>query len=225
MNFIKSTFIIAAAMSAASAYAQVDRTFAFVDKDGKEIENGSTVIANQVNTIKEGDYSYEEIQSGVYVKNLTTDECGVGVTVTLNKLDNGAAQCCFPTQCLPNWGEVVGGTVKTGAGVMKADETKSLQTEWYPLKDGEAEATVKINVYYKVTKDKIGLPVYKELNVNGPSITIHFIKSANGISSVNTSTTAKAIAYYTADGKRISAPQKGLNIVKMSDGRTVKMVK
>ena len=74
MNFIKSTFIIAAAMSAASAYAQVDRTFAFVDKDGKEIENGSTVIANQVNTIKEGNYSYEEIQSGVYVKNLTTSE-------------------------------------------------------------------------------------------------------------------------------------------------------
>lgn len=224
MNFIKSTFIIAAAMSAASAYAQVDRTFAFVDKDGKEIENGSTVIANQVHTIKEGSYSYEEISSDVYVKNLTTDEWGVGVTVTLNKLDNGAAQCCFPSACLPNWGEVVGGTVKTGAGVMKADETKSLQTEWYPLKDGEAEATVKINVY-KVTKDKIGLPVYKELNVNGPSITIHFIKSANGISSVNTYTTAKAIAYYTADGKRISAPQKGLNIVKMSDGRTVKMVK
>lgn len=224
MNFIKSTFIIAAAMSAASAYAQVDRTFAFVDKDGKEIENGSTVIANQVNTIKEGDYSYEEIPSGVYVKNLTTDEWGVGVSVTLNKLDNGTAQCCFPTECRPDWGEKVGGTVKTGVGVMKADDTKSLQIEWYPLKDGEAEATVKINVY-KVTKDKIGLPVYKELNVNGPSITIHFIKSANGISNVNTSTTAKAIAYYTADGKRISAPQKGLNIVKMSDGRTVKVVK
>lgn len=224
MNFIKSTFIIAAAMSAASAYAQVDRTFAFVDKDGKEIENGSTVIANQVHTIGQGKDAYEEIQSGVYVKNLTTDECGVGVTVTLNKLDNGAAQCCFPTQCLPNWGEVVGGTVKTGAGVMKADQTESLQTEWFPLKDGEAEATVKINVY-KVTKPKVGLPTFKELNVNGPSITIHFIKSANGISSVNTSTTAKAIAYYTADGKRISAPQKGLNIVKMSDGRTVKMVK
>lgn len=224
MNFIKSTFIIAAAMSAASAYAQVDRTFAFVDKDGKEIENGSTVIANQVHTIKEGNYSYEEISSDVYVKNLTTDEYGVGVTVTLNKLDNGAAQCCFPTQCLPDWGEVVGGTVKTDAGIMKADETKSLQTEWFPEKDGEAEATVNINVY-KVTTNKIGLPVYKELNVNGPSITIHFIKSANGISSVNTSATAKAIAYYTADGKRISAPQKGLNIVKMSDGRTVKVVK
>ena len=84
MNFIKSTFIIAAAMSAASAYAQVDRTFAFVDKDGKEIENGSTVIANQVHPIGQGKDAYEEIQSGVYVKNLTTDECGVGVTVTLN---------------------------------------------------------------------------------------------------------------------------------------------
>lgn len=223
MNFIKSTFIIAAAMSAASAYAQVDRTFAFVDKDGKEIENGSTVIANQVNTIKEGDYSYEEIPSGVYVKNLTTDEWGVGLTITLDKLDNGAAKCCFYQNCL-SWGETVGQKSKAYAGVMKADQTESLETEWFPEKDGEAKATVKINVY-KVTTNKFGTSTYKELDVNGPSITIHFIKSTNGISSVNTSTTAKAIAYYTADGKRISAPQKGLNIVKMSDGRTVKVVK
>ena len=31
--------------------------------------------------------------------------------------------------------------------------------------------------------------------------------------------------YYTLDGKQLSAPQKGLNLVKMSDGTTRKVVK
>ena len=37
----------------------------------------------------------------------------------------------------------------------------------------------------------------------------------------------KAVAskYYTIDGAQLNAPQKGLNIVKMSDGRTVKVMK
>ena len=44
-----------------------------------------------------------------------------------------------------------------------------------------------------------------------------------GIKSVSNS--AKAIErYYTIDGKLLSAPQRGLNIIKMSDGKTRKVV-
>lgn len=35
---------------------------------------------------------------------------------------------------------------------------------------------------------------------------------------------AQAVEFYSLDGVKLSAPQKGVNIVKMSDGRTVKMV-
>ena len=34
----------------------------------------------------------------------------------------------------------------------------------------------------------------------------------------------KEVARYTIDGRRISTPQRGLNIVKMSDGSTVKVL-
>ena len=35
---------------------------------------------------------------------------------------------------------------------------------------------------------------------------------------------AKVTGYYSIDGKRLSAPQKGLNIIRMSDGTTRKIV-
>ena len=34
----------------------------------------------------------------------------------------------------------------------------------------------------------------------------------------------KEVARYTIDGRRISAPQRGLNIVKLSDGSTIKIL-
>lgn len=46
-----------------------------------------------------------------------------------------------------------------------------------------------------------------------------------GIESVNgNSASATEVARYTIDGVKLSAPQKGLNIVKMSDGRTMKVM-
>ncbi|MGI6222323.1 MAG: hypothetical protein ACOYJG_01790 [Prevotella sp.] len=48
-----------------------------------------------------------------------------------------------------------------------------------------------------------------------------------GISNVNANANAKAKAesFYSIDGKRLSAPVKGLNIVKMSDGSVKKVIK
>lgn len=47
-----------------------------------------------------------------------------------------------------------------------------------------------------------------------------------GINGVATSTSRKVVGYYTVNGQRLNAPQKGLNIVRYSDGTTEKrMVK
>lgn len=50
--------------------------------------------------------------------------------------------------------------------------------------------------------------------------------STTGINGVNAGidTSATEVARYTVDGRRVSAPVKGLNIVKMSDGRTMKVI-
>ena len=47
---------------------------------------------------------------------------------------------------------------------------------------------------------------------------------ASGIDKVTTSTNAKEVSRYSVNGKRLSAPAKGLNIVKYSDGSVKKVV-
>ena len=47
---------------------------------------------------------------------------------------------------------------------------------------------------------------------------------ASGIDKVTTSTDAKEVSRYSANGQRLSAPAKGLNIVKYSDGSVKKVV-
>ena len=47
---------------------------------------------------------------------------------------------------------------------------------------------------------------------------------ATGIDKVATSTNVKEVSRYSANGQRLSAPAKGLNIVKYSDGSVKKVV-
>ena len=47
---------------------------------------------------------------------------------------------------------------------------------------------------------------------------------ASGIDKVTTSADAKEVSRYSANGQRLSAPAKGLNIVKYSDGSVKKVV-
>ncbi len=56
-------------------------------------------------------------------------------------------------------------------------------------------------------------------------IFIKFISTPpQGITTTGTNATATETARYTVDGQKLSAPTKGVNIVKMSDGRTFKQV-
>ena len=55
-------------------------------------------------------------------------------------------------------------------------------------------------------------------------ITIRFInRDPSAINGVADNSAAKEVARYTVGGQRINAPVKGINIVKLSDGRTVKV--
>ena len=227
MKIFRNTLIIMAAMVSAVAQAQVDRTFAFVDENGKEIANGATVTANKVEVKGSGADTYEVINSGVYVKNLTNEQQHVGAELRLTRLDNGATQCCFPISCIDTWGSNVGDYYKSSAGDIPAGETKTISTEWFPDTDGTATVTVKLNVYDMTMKNQGGIPtkVYKERDVFGPTITINFVKGATAVNGVTANDNVSAVAYYTADGQRLAQPQRGLNIVLMSDGTTRKIMR
>lgn len=57
----------------------------------------------------------------------------------------------------------------------------------------------------------------RESNISWYSVT-------SGINGVTTNTAAATKSYFSLDGKRLAAPQKGINIVKMSDGTVRKVI-
>ena len=60
----------------------------------------------------------------------------------------------------------------------------------------------------------------------GSTITVLYTTDPNatGISGVTTTESREVVARYTLDGQLLSAPQKGINIVKYADGRTEKVL-
>ena len=232
----KTILLMAAAMFAASSFAQVDRTFVFTDKDGNEYPDGTTITADELEFVSYGDEEHPEegyvlVNSGLYVKNLTNETQGAGASVTLTELNGGSCQFCFPATCIDSWGRSKGDAVKSSAGDIAAGEKLDFATEFFPENDGNATVVAQVNVYDRViTKTNIGgLEIekvsYKERDVTGPSITINFVASGvTGIKDLNASKPATIVARYSADGKRLSAPQKGLNILKLSNGKTIKVV-
>lgn len=95
MKTIKSLLLIAAAMFTTASYAQVDQTFSFVDKDGKEVKSGTVMT---VNTIEEDPISGEDmIPTGLYVKNNTKEKQGVGAFFNIKKMDNGSFRSVSPS--------------------------------------------------------------------------------------------------------------------------------
>lgn len=81
-------------------------------------------------------------------------------------------------------------------------------------------------------KPHSGELIFKQSSVNGHSdqmfVTSYKVSyelvTSTGITEINSSTNAVEVSRFTADGKRISAPQKGINIIHMSDGSTRKVV-
>ena len=81
-------------------------------------------------------------------------------------------------------------------------------------------------------KPHSGELVFKQSSVNGHSdqmfVTSYKVSyelvTSTGITEINSSTNAVEVSRFTADGKRISVPQKGINIIHMSDGSTRKVV-
>lgn len=49
-------------------------------------------------------------------------------------------------------------------------------------------------------------------------------KNFTGINGVEATDNAKTVQFFNASGMRLSAPQKGLNIVRAADGKTYKQI-
>ena len=225
MKTIKSLLLVAAAMFTTASYAQVDSPFSFVDKDGKEVKSGTVMT---VNTIEEDPISGEDmIPTGLYVKNNTNEKQGVGAFFNIKKMDNGSFQICFPQLCLS--GINVCGMDRTKGGTMNAGQVKSLKAEWFPKADGVCEVEFKLE-YYTINKGFGGMESLErmeeeDLDFPMPSVTVNFVKGATAINGIKDGENVEVTGIYDATGKQMQTTQKGLNIVKLSNGKTVKIVK
>ncbi len=218
-------------LGAASLFAQknTDVKFVTIDEEGNktgEVEDGAVITAT---TISDDGFNDANIPTGLGMENTTDNGKRVQVDYEILRLDNGGVQCCFST-CNKNYAL---GTYYTpllsakgnriNLPVIKKHDVNDLSGEWFYTGDGVATVkfTIKIGTKNTSMSDAEG-DVYDV--VEGPSVTVNFVKGAAGISSSVASAAASAkTTYFDLTGRRVSAPAQGVYVQRqvLSDG-TVK---
>lgn len=241
---MKKIFTLCVALFAAvSMFAQETKgMFEFATADGTIVPSGSVITKSDVEDHTDPKDSVDnvdnmQIPTGLWIKPVKTELNGeklrVKLRVDVEKIDPGSSiNFCLLGNCNTAMRK---GTYESNGGFV--DKLDDLQTEWKigndeetgKAKYGEATAKLTLVVCRKVSqgKDQFNIEQFKYEDVGESStVTVKFVyneKSTgiNGISNAN----ATVVARYAADGTRLSAPQKGLNIVKLSNGKTVKYIK
>lgn len=237
---MKKIFTLCFALfSAVTMFAQETKgMFEFATADGTVVPSGTVITKSDVEDFTEpkDGYDTKQISTGLFVKPIKTDLNGEKICVKLRlnveRIDNGSIAFCLLLNCRN--ASKKGEFESNGGFVDKLDD---LKTEWRIDNDeetnkamyGEAKAKLTLVVCRKVSlgKDQFGIEQFKYEDIGESStITVHFVynEKSTGINGISTAD-ATVVARYAADGTRLSAPQKGLNIVKLSNGKTVKYIK
>lgn len=207
----------------AQTSGNVDNTFCFIDADGNEVKDGSTVIFNAVEEEKVPGVPFfgvtAEAKFELSVKNTTDGTPTVAARITTIKKSSGKVQFCFPNQCqsgdLPL-------SYSSDCSQMLAGEIKGLNTEWLPEVGTYGEADFQIQLLSVESLDITDKFKYT-VKGYGPTINIHCIYAdPSGINDLTADENVTETVRYDALGRKLSAPKKGINIVKLSNGKTVK---
>lgn len=225
------TLFVALFCSVAMFAQDTKGMFEFADKNGNVVPNGSTLTKTEV----EKSRKRLQINTGLFVKpvkpELNGEKLGAKLRVEVENLDHGTIQYCLLGSC--SVASEKGTFYSTSNFVETLDD---LATEWImgTDKEGKAlkgEATVKLTLVACQKKssgfDEFGIEQFEwEEKGDCSSVTVKFVcDGTTAINGVTNNTNATVVARYAADGTRLSAPQKGLNIVKLSNGKTVKYIK
>lgn len=219
MKIRKVLVLVAAALLGTTANAQIDNTLQFVDADGNVIPDGSTITVTDVEMDEFTGLPYQ-INSGLYVKKNSSEEVGAMVEVNVSRMDNGSLACCFPGSCAAI---TATGTYETPPGTM-SESSKDFQTEWVFDSYGTCTATFSLKLM-DFERNSWGMPENFTFKADGPSVTVNFVYSdPTGIDGITGDGKKTVTGYYSVDGRRLSAPQKGINIVEYSDGKRAKIL-
>lgn len=233
---MKKLFTLCAAMlmGSAMAFGQVDQTFQFVDKDGNVVADGTTwTVSEKVDSVVEFPTGPVDmgtmILSGLYVKNTSDEDVLCSIDYQVTQLSGGTFQICFPGTC-SSAGKVMDEPLNKdmSAESVAPGAVVDLESEWVvrPFgSDVEATGTCTATLQLKVMNPIEEGAFVPTVKAYGPKITVVFSNNGTtGIGSVEAVGGKKVEAYYSLSGRRLSVPQKGLNIVKFADGTARKVV-
>lgn len=236
--------LIAALFIGSAAFAQVDNTLQFTDKDGNVVEDGSTYHAYEWEDL--GLAGGIQVKSNILIKNTTEKEVYAAIDYEFTQSNGGAIMACFPGSCGPIYFSDIKLPYvfqKRPAVPVLANESAELAAEWVVKNQfggipdeiiGTCTITAQLILMNHELVSDNGTPddpmddVYEDTEAaKGPKITIvfHNDKGTTGVSGVADTEQSKPVAYYSIDGRRLPVAQKGLNIVKFADGTTRKVVK
>lgn len=210
------TLVFMALMTSFAFAQNAKEVLQFVDKDGNVVPDGSVVNITEVTAVPFPpgsdnpawiDYMFP---TGLFVTNSYDENLDLRVDYTVTSLPNGSFQICFPMSCM--YANTTG-SYKTNSGSMKAGEKRDLQAEWMCEENGYGTCTVELQ-----------LVLTKGLGSKGPKITVNMIYSDPASVNNLNDKGATEVARYNAAGQRIDASQRGLHIVKLSNGKTMKVM-
>lgn len=219
---MKKIFTLAAAllMSAAAMAQNAKSMIQFVDAKGNVIADGATFVANNIEEMDNGFEKYHQIKPEIFVKNVSEKEIPVSVRFILNDMPNGEFSTCFGTCSNPFKKP---GTYNSVYQTLSNEKNYVLDSEWIP--DNSDPTTWEATFTACLGEEVEGgfVTTYKFLEA-GPSIKVKFIYDVTGIENVNNNLQVRELARFNAQGQKITEPCKGINIVKLSNGKTVKQL-
>ncbi len=213
-------------VSGLNAMAQTDlETFQFVDKNGNAIADGSTLTISEIEDKGQG----LQISTGLFVKNVKGTTQAIAMEYDIQSMPSGHYSICFPGLCesYSSTGLVSKGPFLFDPSDPEIGNPADLLAEWFPTAYGTSTMTVQIKVHEVTTKEIFGtvLPAAGDFKAYGPKVTLNLVYAdPAGINGVQDNAGAKVVSRYNAAGMQINSAVKGLNIEKLSNGKTIKRI-
>ena len=200
---------------AAQDEEELDESFIFVDEEGNEIANGSTVtfVGGKPNPFT-GKVSQVDVE--VSVKNTlpSAEYCSLHIVTT--SLPSGSITSCFLINCTSN----IPADYESDSGSLFSGETRGLQTEWMVEDGNYGTATLTLQLRHMEKFAETYIPVGE-----GPTINVNLIyANPAAIDGIEGNDNTRIVARYNANGQIVKSPVKGVNILKLSNGKVVKVI-
>lgn len=199
---------------AAQDEEELDESFIFVDKEGNEIADGSTVtfVGGKPNPIT----GKIQVDVEVSVKNTLPSAEYCSLHIVTKSLPSGSITSCFPSSCKEN----IPADFESDSGSLFSGETRGLITEWIVEDGNYGTATLTLQLRHMEKFNKTYIPVGE-----GPTINVNLIYSdPAAIDGIEGNDNTRIVARYNANGQIVKSPVKGVNILKLSNGKVVKVI-